>query len=213
MKLADYNFMLSFIQKIRKYLVNRTIFDTSIIKEIMKLISLICLKAAGWQVKGTMPDTPKCVIIAAPHTSNWDLPFTLFGALILKINFCWMGKETIFKRPFGTIMKWLGGIPIDRSQSNNTVQQYIEQFKGQKSLNIAIPPSGTRQRVMVWKTGFYYIATGAEVPIVLGYLDYKHKVCGLGPTINPTGDIDKDMAVIRAFYKTITGKYPEKVRL
>lgn len=191
-------------------LLNHTIFDTPGWMGFMGFFSMICLKLFGWRVQGKMPDTKKIVIIAAPHTSNWDLPFTLFVAFVLKIKIFWMGKDTIFKPPFKGICKWLGGIPIDRSRSNSVVTQSIEQFNKKQEFALAIPPSGTRSKVTYWKTGFYHIAMGAKVPIVLGFLDYKRKIGGLGPTIHPTGNLDADMEHIRAFYRGITGKYPEK---
>lgn len=190
--------------------MNYTIFDTAVINPLMRVLSFICLKAAGWSVVGPPPDIPKYVIIAAPHTSNWDLPLTLFTAFILNRKIYWMGKDTIFRKPFKQLFIWLGGIPIDRSKSNNMVSQSIEQFNINSCFILAIPPSGTRKKVSYWKKGFYYIAKGANVPIVLGFLDYRLKKAGLGPTIYPTGNIDRDMKKIRLFYQTITGKYPDK---
>lgn len=119
-----------------------------------------------------------------------------------------MGKDTIFSKPFGSLMKWFGGVPVDRSTSNNVVDQSIQMLKQHDNLVLTVPPSGTRSRVTHWKTGFYHIANGANVPIVLGFLDYRRRIGGLGPSIRTTGDIEADMAVISAFYADITGKYP-----
>ena len=193
--------------------LNHTIFDTRGWVSFMGFFSMICLRLGGWRVQGKLPDMKKMVIIAAPHTSNWDLPFTLFVAFVMKINIHWMGKDTIFKPPFGRLFKWLGGIPIDRSRSNSVVCQSIEQFRTRKHFALAIPPSGTRAKVTYWKTGFYHIAMGAKVPIVLGFLDYRRKTGGLGPVILPTGNLDKDMERIQSFYRGITGKHPEKATL
>ncbi|MBI9089147.1 MAG: lysophospholipid acyltransferase family protein [Desulfobacterium sp.] len=176
----------------------------------MGWISLILLKLVGWRVESDLPDTKKMVIIAAPHTSNWDLPYTLFTAFVLRMNIYWMGKEAIFKKPFRKLFMWLGGIPIDRSCANSIVSQSIEQFILRDRLALAIAPAGTRTKVSHWKTGFYHIAVGADVPIALGFLDYKRKISGFGPLIHPTGNLEADMERIRAFYKNITGKYPEK---
>ncbi len=190
--------------------MNHTIFDTRSWASFMGFFSRICLKLSGWRIQGKLPDMKKMVIIAAPHTSNWDLPFTLFIAFAMKINIHWMGKDTIFKPPFKRLFKWLGGIPIDRSRSNSVVGQSIEQFNKRAQFALAIPPSGTRAKVTYWKTGFYHIAMGAKVPIVLGFLDYRRKIGGLGPVILPTGNLDKDMERIQSFYSGITGKHPEK---
>jgi 1-acyl-sn-glycerol-3-phosphate acyltransferase len=133
----------------------------------------------------------------------------LCAALLFRVKLYWMGKDAIFRRPFAGIVRWLGGIPIDRSTSNNLVAQSVALFRAQENLVLVVPPEGTRQKVRHWKTGFYYIALGAAVPIVMGFLDYKHKLAGFGPTLVPTGDIEADMQAIRAFYAGITGKYPD----
>jgi len=190
-----------------------TVFDTPILRSFFRLISLFYLKIFGWKVEGQLPEHPRYVIIAAPHTSNWDMPITLFLAFALRIKCYWMGKESLFRRPFGGIMRWLGGLPIDRSKSNNVVEQSVKAFAGQERLVIIIPPEGTRKQVSYWKTGFYHIAHGAQVPIVLGFIDYKRKAGGIGPVVWPTGDIEADMRTIQGFYAAVSGKYPEKSSL
>jgi 1-acyl-sn-glycerol-3-phosphate acyltransferase len=117
-----------------------------------------------------------------------------------------MGKAVMFRWPFGTTCQWLGGIPIDRSQSHNVVEQSIQAFKDRDKLIMVIPPEGTRKKVSYWKTGFYHIARGANIPIVLGFLDYQRKTGGIGPTFYPTGRIEEDIKKIKTFYATITGK-------
>jgi 1-acyl-sn-glycerol-3-phosphate acyltransferase len=178
--------------------------------KIMAWIGLIFLKLLGWRVEGEIPAIKKFVIIAAPHTSNWDFPITLAVTFVLKIKIYWTGKDAMFRWPFGTACRWLGGIPIDRSQSQNVVEQSINAFNAMDDLIMVIPPEGTRKKVSYWKTGFYHIASGAKVPIALGYLDYLRKVGGIGPTFYPTGNIEKDMQEIKSFYATITGKYQDK---
>ncbi|MBF0118383.1 MAG: lysophospholipid acyltransferase family protein [Desulfobacterales bacterium] len=190
--------------------MNYTIFDTPVIRPIMRFLSLLILKFFGWRVEGKLPDIPKFVMIAAPHTSNWDLPLTLLVAFALKAKIYWMGKAAIFNRPFTGFFKWLGGIPIDRSKSNGVVKESIKQFEENEKLILTIPPSGTRRKVLYWKTGFYYIACGANVPIVLGFLDYSRKTGGIGYSYIPTGDIKSDFLEIQAFYSDIKGKYSLK---
>lgn len=190
-----------------------TIFDNPVIRAVLRFISLTYLKVFGWKVEGSMPDIKKCVVIAAPHTSNWDFPITLFLAMALNIKVYWMGKDRMFIKPFGTLMRRLGGIPIDRSRTNNVVARTIDVFNRHENLIVIIPPEGTRNKVSCWKTGFYRIAHGAGVPIILGYVDYGRKAGGIGPVIMPTGDIDADMEVIRSYYAGITAKYPEKSSL
>lgn len=170
---------------------------------------LIFLKILGWRVEGKIPDLKKYVIIAAPHTSNWDFPITLALTFALKIKIYWMGKAALFRWPFGAACRWLGGIPIDRSKSNNLVGQSVQAFKERDKLIMVIPPEGTRKKVSYWKTGFYHIARGANIPIVLGFLDYRRKAAGIGPTFYPMGRIEEDMQKIMTFYATITGKHQD----
>jgi 1-acyl-sn-glycerol-3-phosphate acyltransferase len=193
--------------------MNYTMFDTPVLKTALRYISLAFLKIMGWKVEGRMPDVSKCVMIAAPHTTNWDFPITMSIALVLDIKVYWMGKASLFSRPFGGIMRWFGGIAVDRSRANNVVSATVDVFNNHDRLVIIIPPEGTRGKVVYWKTGFYRIANGAGIPIVLGYLDYRRKAGGIGPMIMPTGDIEADMAEICAFYAGISGKYPEKSSL
>jgi len=187
-----------------------TIHDTIIIRTVMRWLALLVFKCAGWKSEGRKPDLPRYVIIAAPHTSNWDFIFTLCLAFIYRLDAMIMMKDSWFRWPLGPVFRWLGALPIDRSHANQVVAQSIERFKQRDRLVLVVPPSGTRQRVLYWKTGFYHIANGAGVPIVLGFLDYRRKVGGFGPVVQPTGDIDVDMAVIRAFYWDISGKYALK---
>jgi 1-acyl-sn-glycerol-3-phosphate acyltransferase len=188
--------------------MHNTIFDTPVIRTLMRWISLLVFKMRGWRIEGRFPAIAKYVLIAAPHTSNWDFPITLSLTFALKGKIYWMGKDTLFRWPFKRIFKWLGGIPVDRSKSNNMVGQMIQQFSANENLVLTIPPAGTRSNVMKWKTGFYYIALGANVPVVLGFLNYRTKVGGIGPVFLPTGDILADMQQIRAFYSGIHGKHP-----
>jgi len=187
-----------------------TIFDTPVLKTLLRWFSILFFKIAGWRTKGRLPDIPKFVLVGAPHTSNWDFPYSLFIIFIFKTKIYWLGKEALFRMPFKWFFKWLGGIPVDRSKSSNIVAHLIQQFHQNDKLILTITPAGTRKMVKKWKTGFYHIANGANVPIALGFLDYRLKTGGIGPVISPTGDIEADMKTIRAFYDGISGKYPEK---
>lgn len=124
-----------------------------------------------------------------------------------------MGKDTIFRKPFGHLFKWLGGIPIDRSRSQNVVEQMVTKFSEMDRLVLTIPPSGTRKRIEKWKSGFYHIAYGANVPVVLGFLDFRRKTGGIGPMVTLSGDMKQDMKDIRAFYSDIEGKYSQKAMI
>ncbi|MEW9897552.1 lysophospholipid acyltransferase family protein [Chitinivorax sp. PXF-14] len=190
--------------------MHHTIFDTPIIRDLFAWISIVMLKLSGWRLEGKFPDLPKYVMIAAPHTSNWDFPVTLGICFAARAKIYWMGKDSLFKGPLGPIMRWLGGIPVDRSKSNDLVGQMVEVFNRSERLVVTIPPEGTRQKVRYWKTGFYHIAKGANVPIVLAFLDFRRKVGGFGPVFRPTGNVEADMAEIQAFYKNISGKNPDQ---
>ena len=190
--------------------MKHTIFTSPVLSAFMHLTSRIILSLAGWRTEGQLPSNPKFVLVGAPHTSNWDLPYTLLTAFALRAPIHWMGKEAIFRRPFKGFFKWLGGIPVRRSQSHNLVEQSIQQFNRNDQLILTIAPAGTRKRVIRWKTGFYHIACGAGVPIVLGFMDYRRKAGGIGPMVHPTGNMEADMETIKDFYDGVTGKHPAR---
>ena len=188
--------------------MQRTIFTTPLVSPFFRVLSLACLKLAGWEVQGQLPDhARKSVLIAAPHTSNWDLPMTIMVAFALRLRPRWMGKASIFRAPFGGIMRWLGGMPVDRSKANNLVESSAQAIRDAvDALQLIVPPEGTRSKTRHWKTGFYHIARSAEVPIVMAFMDYSTKRSGLGPLFEPTGDVEADLAAIKAFYKPFKGK-------
>ena len=188
--------------------MQRTIFTTPLVSPVIRLLSLTCLKLAGWKVQGQLPDhAHKSVLIAAPHTSNWDLPMTIMVAFALRLRPRWMGKASIFRAPFGGVMRWLGGMAVDRSKANNLVESSARAIRdATEPLQLIVPPEGTRSKTRQWKTGFYHIARSADVPIVMAFMDYSTKRSGLGPLFEPTGDVEADLAAIKAFYKPFKGK-------
>jgi len=188
--------------------MHTTIFGTPIVNSVLRSFSRGMLKSLGWKVEGALPaNARKAVLIAAPHTSNWDLPYTLMVCFCLNLNVYWMGKASIFKWPFGPVMRWLGGIAVDRAKSNNLVAASAAALQAADGpVQLIVPPEGTRGKTRHWKTGFYYIAVQAQVPIVMAFLDYERKVGGLGPLFVPTGDVEADLARIKAFYVPIKGK-------
>jgi 1-acyl-sn-glycerol-3-phosphate acyltransferase len=193
--------------------MQHTVFDTPVVRPVLRFIFALCLKVTGWRIVGKLPDRPKVVIIGAFHTSNWDFVIGLFAAFALKIKAYWIGKDNLFRKPFDILFRWFGGIPINRSASQNLVDRITKIFQEQERMVLALAPEGTRKKVNFWKSGFYHIAVGAGTPIVMGFIDYRHKLCGLGPTIMPTGDIMADMEKIRAFYSGITARFPDMVGL
>lgn len=163
----------------------------------------------GWQIKGDPPDLKKFVLIAAPHSSNWDFVYFLFIIFKFRMPVRWMGKKSMFILPFQGLLKRLGGIPVNRSVQGNLVASMAGEFTRANRMILTIAPSGTRQKVRKWKTGFYHIAMQADVPIVCGFLDYKKRQGGIGPVFFPTGDMDSDLKDIQDFYTDKPGKYPE----
>ncbi len=168
------------------------------------------LKLTGWRPEGAKPTPSKCVIIAYPHTSNWDLAYLLALSQLFELKISWIGKHTLFRGPAGPVMRRLGGISIRRDRRENVVQQMAAAFREHESLALVVPAEGTRGYVPYWKSGFYRIALAAEVPIVLGFLDYARKRGGFGPALQPTGDLRGDMDQVRAFYRDKVGKYPDQ---
>jgi 1-acyl-sn-glycerol-3-phosphate acyltransferase len=179
---------------------------------VRKLIGRAWLRAFGWRVEGSLPDATKAVFVAAPHTSNWDLPFTLAIAWTLGTNISWVGKENLFRPPFGAFMRALGGVSVVRGKSSNQVESIARAIRDQPDgVYLVIAPSGTRSKKDHWKSGFYRIAEQADVPLLLGFLDYEGKRGGLGPAMKPTGDVRVDMEAIRAFYADKFGKFRERM--
>jgi 1-acyl-sn-glycerol-3-phosphate acyltransferase len=185
-----------------------TVHDTFFCKTFMRWLALVIFRISGWKAAGQRPDISKYVIIAAPHTSNWDFVYTICLALIFGINPRIMMKSSWFFWPMGSFLRWLGAFPIERKGSHHVVAQSIEAFNRHRRMVLVVPPSGTRKKVMYWKSGFYHIAKGAGVPVVLGYLDYGKKFGGIGPMVQMTGRMEADMEIIRDFYADIEGKYP-----
>ncbi len=167
------------------------------------------LRLLGWQMAGAFPDSPKFVMVGAPHTSNWDFFYAMLFKYASGLHFKWIGKASLFKPPFGSLFLRLGGIPVWREKKSNFVAQISDLFDRSEQLVIAISPEGTRQQTAYWKSGFYYMAVGARVPIVLGFVDYARKQVGLGPELHPTGDIQADFKQIQAFYSDKQGAHPE----
>jgi 1-acyl-sn-glycerol-3-phosphate acyltransferase len=168
------------------------------------------LKLTGWAPEGVRPTESRFVLIAAPHTSNWDLAFLLAMGGVFDVKMCWMGKHALFRWPMGWFLRKAGGIPVVRHKASSLVDQMAQVLRDADSLALVVPAEGTRGYVPYWKSGFYHIARAAQVPIVLSYLDYPRKRGGFGPAILPTGDVRADMDEIREFYADKVGRYPDQ---
>jgi 1-acyl-sn-glycerol-3-phosphate acyltransferase len=176
---------------------------------VTKLLAKAFLRITGWAPEGRKPAARRYVLIAAPHTSNWDLAYLLALATVLDVKIAWMGKHQLFRGVMGTVMRKLGGVPVRRDRRNDLVQQMADRIHESDAIALTVPAEGTRGYVPYWKSGFYQIARRAQVPIVLGYLDYPRRRGGFGPELIPTGDLRQDMDEIRAFYADIRGRHPE----
>ena len=174
------------------------------------LLAKALLKSLGWRAVGTAPNAKKYVLIAAPHTTNWDFPFTMAVARILGVKIRFLGKQSLFRFPFKTFFTAFGGISVDRSKANGTVEALVNLFTQHEELVVVIPVEGSRAKGKRWKSGFYHVARGANVPVALGWLDYEKKEGSIGQLLHLTGDMKKDMDFVRAFYSGISGKYPEQ---
>lgn len=167
------------------------------------------LRLFGWTVVQELPPEDRYVVVVAPHTSNWDFPVGILAREAMELDARWVGKKALFRFPFGPIMRALGGVSVDRSRSQNFVEQVVERMRREEEFVLVITPEGTRSRMERWRTGFYYIALEAEVPVALAFLDFGRKRVGVGGWIRPTGDLEADMERIRDFYQGMEAKRPE----
>ena len=174
---------------------------------MLQAVGRFIVGISGWRVVGEVPQLPKAVFIAAPHTSNWDGFWLLVARAVLDIKVSFMAKHTLFWWPLGPLLSAMGAMPIDRSNPSQTVPKLIETFRRQNHLFLAMAPEGTRRWQPYWKTGFYRIAAAAGVPIVLAFIDYRKKEMGIGMIIEPR-DREHDMTLIREFYRPLTPRHP-----
>lgn len=178
--------------------------------ELFRWISAAYLKLSGWRIEGDWPKLDQAVLVAAPHTSNWDGINMLAAAGFYRITLRWMGKKSLTQGPFGWLIKALGCVPIDRAASHDVVNAMRTVFAANQRMILAIPPEGTRSAVQEWKSGFYHIAVGAGVPIIVSVLDYGTKTVRLAAVLHPSGAYDTDLAAIRAHYANAKGRHAEK---
>lgn len=176
----------------------------------MQRLSIRILALFGWKVTGALPAQPRFVLIVAPHTSNWDFPVGLAARSILRIrNAQFLGKSQLFKPPFGWFFRWLGGHPVDRSTSHDMVDQVVKIFEAHDKFILALAPEGTRKKVEKLRTGFYYIAKGAKVPIVPVGFDFAKKEVIIREPLFTTDNMEKDMETLLQFYRSVKGRNPE----
>ncbi|MCP4551708.1 MAG: acyltransferase [Bacteroidetes bacterium] len=181
----------------------------------MKIFAKIILKLWGWKIHGIIPQNlKKCIIMAAPHTSNLDFFVGRLAYAAIGVDIKFLIKKELFIFPIGGILRtWGGGIAVDRGKRTNVVEQIVAIFDNADSIYVMITPEGTRKYSARWKKGFYLISEKANVPIALGYADYAKKEAGVGPVIYPTGDYEADLKIIQDFYRDKTARHPENFNL
>jgi 1-acyl-sn-glycerol-3-phosphate acyltransferase len=175
----------------------------------VKFLARVLIRLFGWRLVGKAPDVDHCVVIFAPHTSNWDFPLLLLVRFAVGGPVHYLGKHTLFRWPFGWFFHLTGGIPVDRQKRRHVVKKATRLFRERAALWLALSPEGTRDKTDHWKSGFYRIALAARVPVLLAFVDAAKKECGLGGLVELTGNVERDLATIRAFYGTKRGIHPE----
>lgn len=167
------------------------------------------LAVSGWGFEGTLPPLPKFVVIVAPHTSNWDFFVGIGTVFSLGIRISFLGKDSIFRGPLGPMMRWLGGIAVNRSVSRDRVAEMVDVFRSRDRLVVGLTPEGTRKKVADWRTGFYHVAKGADVPIVPVAFDYSQKKIIFFPAFTPTGDAKRDIEFLKGLFRPAMAQRPE----
>jgi 1-acyl-sn-glycerol-3-phosphate acyltransferase len=182
----------------------------SLLSRLVKAVLIALYRWKGWKISCAAPVPPRCIILGAPHTSNWDFVFFLGAVDELGIRPGFMGKHTLFRWPFTRFMRDMGGISVDRSaKDRNYVDQVVDEFARREALALVIAPEGTRGRITGWRSGFYHIAKGAGVPIVPAWVDNATMLGGLGAPIQPSGNYDADLRAIAEFYHSVMPDHPK----
>ena len=187
-----------------------TIFNTPILSRIFHYLARFFMRTFGWRVEGTLPDLPKYVLIGAPHTSSWDFVLFLGVIFTLRANVRFMGKAELFRSPFGGSSNYCAGVPGYLKNPGRLVEQMVEACEKSSNFILTIAPEGTRYQVTEWKRGFYYIARGAGIPIVMAIVDGKQKAVRIGQVFHPTGDMDADIQEIVGIFKGVSGIDPRR---
>lgn len=187
----------------------KTLFEYAALSRLLSVCAAWLFRVAGWRIEGVLPKAPKFIVAAAPHTTNWDFLVMLGVVLIVRLPVHWLGKHTIFRPPFGSIFARLGGIPIDRGKSSNVVEQLVQVFAARERFVLTISPEGSRRQVGRWKSGFYHIAKGAAVPLLLVSVHYPRRTVTIGEPFYASDDAAADARHITAFFATARGKFSQ----
>lgn len=177
---------------------------------ILPHVARFLLWLGGWTPIGTVPKLQKTVLIFAPHTSNWDGFWAIVYKVHVGLDLRFFVKDSMFWFPMGALLRFFGAIPLDRKRAKSAVNEAIAAFDQNEHFYFGLAPEGTRSKTKGWKSGFYRIAEGANVPVVIGFLDYEKRRLGIGPIVTLTGNKEKDLGIFRSFYSSISGRWPEK---
>ena len=180
---------------------------------LSRFLGRAMMTVGGWRFEGGIADEPKFVMIVAPHTSNWDFIVGVWAYFALGFRGSFLAKHTVFRWPAGIFMRWLGGVPVERSVSRDRVSESVQAFQRSEKLVLIIAPEGTRKFVPEWKTGFYHVANNAGVPIVPVAFDFERKIVRISPPFRTTGNRDADIGALQDLYRGIKGKHPENFAL
>ena len=181
-----------------------------LLREALRGLAAGLLQLTGWRMEGDWPAYPKMVLVAAPHTSNWDGLYMLAAAAYYRVSLRWIGKQELVRGPFGPLMRWLGCVPVDRSGGKDHVGQIRAAFAATEAMVLAIPPEGTRSAVAAWRSGFYHMAATAGVPIVMSVLDFGSRTIRVSGALWPSGDYDADLPLIQSHYAGARGLHPDR---
>jgi 1-acyl-sn-glycerol-3-phosphate acyltransferase len=190
-----------------------SVYTTPLLTPLLRLLARLLLRILGWRVESGPPQPPKCMVVGAPHTSNWDYVIFLCVMLVLRLDIKVMVKDELYRPPFRAIMRWAGVIPVNRRSPEALVEQLVQEFAARERLAVLITPEGTRRRVTRWKTGVHRIASAAGIPVVLGYMDYERKRGAFGPVVHPGPDMDADLEAWQAFYDDKVARHAEGHRV
>jgi 1-acyl-sn-glycerol-3-phosphate acyltransferase len=179
-------------------------------QSIMQLFAKSLLELSGWRLVGQAPDIARCLIIFAPHTSSWDFPLLLCVRFALGRRVSYLAKQSLFRFPLIGLLRWTGAIPVERAGNHELVSTLADAFRQRNELWLAMSPEGTRAKTDHWKSGFYHVAREAKVPLLLGFIDARKRECGVADLLELSGDMDRDMAQLRAFYSQKQGIVPER---
>jgi 1-acyl-sn-glycerol-3-phosphate acyltransferase len=188
----------------------RTIHDVGWMVTLVRAVAGFVLRRRGWRIEGHPPPDPRFVMIAAPHTSVWDVPLMLACVLQFRLRVHWIGLAAYFRWPVAGLLRWLGGVPITRGPAEERVKHAAALLASEDAMVVAIAPEGSRHEVPRWRTGFYHLATAAGVPLVMTALDHGRRTAVIGPAMMPTGDLEGDLVPIRTFYAGVQGRHPAR---